>query len=229
MDFSFNRYLISGDERPLSHAGLRCLFSSVSEAVSRVVSIDAMRWISLGQVEADDCRSMNDWLAVAPQSFAAHGMTGRMVSLTDLADRLAGPLTIGDVLDIGGYRRNWLDAPHVPHGWEAGLFYDETTRTLLCGNLFTQTGARPATTTEDIVSPAIAGEDQFRASSLAPVGGATIRRLAELGIGTLALMHGPAYAGDRRGALLDLADDFHKPVAAAVNNSPSRFKVTGLH
>jgi len=221
MDFSFNQYLIAGDEPLLFHTGPRHMFPSVSEAVSRVVPIDTMRWISFGHVEADECGSMNDWLAAAPLSIVVQGMTGCMVSLTDLADRPPRPLADGDVIDIGGHRMRWLDTPHVPHGWEAGLFYDETTRTLFCGDLFTQTGAYPATTTDDIMGPAIAGEDLFQASSLAPASGATVRRLADLGIDTLALMHGPTYTGDCRGALLDLADDFDKRIAGALNSSPS--------
>jgi hypothetical protein len=109
----------------------------------------------------------------------------------------------------------WIDTPHVPHGWEAGLLYDQTTRTLLCGDLFTRTGASPAISSDDIMGPAVAGEDLFGASSLAPSSGATIRSLAELDIATLALMHGSAYEGDCRAALIDLAADYDRRCAAA--------------
>ena len=140
IDFSFNQYLVSGDEPLLFHAGPRQMFPLVSEAVSRVVPVDQMRWISFGHVEADECGSMNEWLAAAPQSTVVQSVTGCMVSLTDLADRAPRPLADGEVLDIGGHHIRWIDTPHVPHAWEAGIIYDETTRTLFCGDLFTQTG-----------------------------------------------------------------------------------------
>jgi flavorubredoxin len=158
---------------------------------------------------------MNEWLAVAPQATVAQGVTGCMVSLTDLADRPPRALADGEVLDIGGHRIRWIDLPHVPHAWENGIIYDETTRTLFCGDLFTHGGNQPASTAGDIMGPTIAGEDLFHYSSLAPSSGAAVRRLAELDIATLALMHGPAFTGDCRAALLDLADNFDKRIAQA--------------
>jgi flavorubredoxin len=215
MNFSFNQYLVTGDEPLLFHTGPRQMFPLISDAISRVMPVDQLRWIAFGHVEADECGSMNRWLDAAPQSTVAQSMIGCMVSLNDLADRAPRPLADGEVLDIGGHRMRWIDTPHVPHAWEAGILYDETTRTLLCGDLFSQTGSYAPSTTDDIIGPAIAGEDLFRSSSLAPSSGATVRRLAELEVDTLALMHGPAFTGDCRAALLDLADDYDKRVAAA--------------
>jgi flavorubredoxin len=215
MNFSFNQYLVTGDEPLLFHAGPRQMFPLVSDAVSRVMPVDQLRWISFGHVEADECGSMNQWLGAAPQSTVAQSMTGCMVSLNDLADRAPRALADGEVLDIGGHRMRWIDTPHVPHAWEAGLLYDETTRTLFCGDLFTQTGAYAAASTDDIIGPAWEAEDIFHSSSLAPSSGATIRRLAELDVAALALMHGPTFTGDCRGALLDLATDFDKRIAAS--------------
>jgi flavorubredoxin len=215
MNFSFNQYLVTADEPLLFHTGPRRMFPLVSDAVARVVAVDQLRWISFGHVESDECGSMNDWLGAAPQSTVAQSMTGCMVSVTDLADRAPRPLADGEVLDIGGHRMRWIDTPHVPHAWEAGIIYDETTRTLFCGDLFTRTGAYAPATTDDLMGPAIEAEDIFRASSLAPSSGATVRRLAALDVATLALMHGPAFTGDCRGALLDLADDFDKRIATS--------------
>jgi flavorubredoxin len=215
MNFGFNQYLVTGDEPLLFHTGPRQMFPLVSEAVARVMPVDQLRWISFGHVEADECGSMNNWLAVAPQSTVAQSTTGCMVSITDLADRAPRALADGEVLDIGGHRMRWIDTPHVPHAWEAGLLYDETTRTLFCGDLFTQTGDYEASSTADIVGPAGLAEDIFRSSSLAPSSSATVRRLAELDVAALALMHGPTFSGDCRSALLDLADDYDKRVAAA--------------
>jgi flavorubredoxin len=215
MNFSFNQYLVTADEPLLFHTGPRRMFPLVSDAVARVTPVDQLRWISFGHVESDECGSMNDWLGAAPQSTVAQSTTGCMVSITDLADRAPRPLADGEVLDIGGHRMRWIDTPHVPHAWEAGLLYDETTRTLFCGDLFTRTGAYAPASTDDIMGPAIEAEDIFRSSSLAPSSGATVRRLADLDVATLALMHGPTFAGDCRGALLDLADDYDKRIATS--------------
>jgi flavorubredoxin len=214
MDFSFNQYLVMADEPLLFHTGPRQMFPLVSGAMARVMPIERLRWVAFGHVEADECGAMNQWLAAAPQSTVVQSMTGCMVSLTDLADRAPRPLTDGEVLDIGGHRVRWIDTPHVPHAWEAGLLYDETTQTLFCGDLFTQTGSYEASTSDDIMGLAIAAENLFSYSSLAPGSGATVRRLADLDVATLALMHGPSFTGDCRAALLDLADDYDKRIAA---------------
>ncbi len=215
MNFSFNQYLITGDEPMLFHTGPRQMFPLVSDAVARVIPVDQLRWVSFGHVESDECGSMNQWLGAAPHATVAQSVTGCMVSLTDLADRAPRPLADGEVIDIGGHRMRWIDTPHVPHAWEAGIIYDETTKTLFCGDLFTQTGAYEPATTGDIVGPAADAEDIFRASSLAPSSSATLKRLADLDVARLALMHGPTFGGDCRGALLDLADDFDKRIAAS--------------
>jgi flavorubredoxin len=214
-NFSFNQYLVAGEEPLLFHTGPRQLFPLVSEAVSRVVPADTLRWIGVGHVESDECGAMNEWLGLAPAATVVQGVTGCLVSLTDLADRPPRPLADGEVVDIGGHTMRWIDTPHVPHAWEAGLLYDETSRTLLCGDLFTRTGAFPPSSTDDIIGPAVAAEDLFSASSLAPASGTIVRRLAELDIETLALMHGPAFTGDCWQALLDLADDYDRRIAAA--------------
>ena len=216
MDFGLNQFVVAGDEPLLFHTGMRWMFPSVTETVSRVLPANRVRWIAFGHIEADEYGSMNEWLAAAPQATVVQSMTGCMVSIGDLADREPRPLADGEVLDIGGHALRWIDTPHVPHAWEAGLLYDETTRTLFSGDLFTQMGQYAPSTTADIVGPAVAAEDDFPgSSSLHPASGATIRRLASLAVETLAPMHGPAFTGDCRTALLDLADDFDKRVAAA--------------
>jgi flavorubredoxin len=202
----FNQYLVVADEPLLFHTGGRGLFPSVSDAVSRVIPVDSLRWITFGHVESDECGSMNQWLAAAPQAQVAQGATGVLVSLNDLADRPPRILADGEVLDLGGKRVRWIDTPHVPHAWEAGLIFEETTSTLFTGDLFTATGECPATTDTDILGPAIAGEEIFHATSLGPMTAPTIRRLAGLDASTLALMHGPAYTGDGGAALRGLAD-----------------------
>jgi flavorubredoxin len=191
------------------------MFPSVSEAISRVLPVDSLRWITFGHVEADECGAMNLFLAAAPASQVAHGALGCMVSLDDLADRPPRPLADGDVLDLGGKRVRHIDTPHVPHGWEARVLFEETTGTLLCGDLFTQLGNGPALTEDDIVEPAAAAEEIFRASSLHPATPAAVRGLAELRPSTLALMHGSSFTGDGASALQRLADDYETRISAA--------------
>jgi flavorubredoxin len=210
----FNQYLVAGDEPLLFHTGHRALFPFVSAAVSRVVPAESMRWITFGHIEADESGSMNEWLAIAPASTVAQSMIGCMVSLGDLADRPPRALADGEKLDIGGHVLQWFDTPHTPHAWEAGVLYDTTTRTLFCGDLFTRLGEFPALSNDDIVGPAVDAEDTMGGTlSLHPSSSAHIRRLADLDVATLALMHGPAFGGDCRTALLDLADDFDRRIA----------------
>lgn len=210
----FNQYLIVADEPLLFHTGMRQMFPLVSAAVSKILPADTLRWVSFGHVEADECGSMNEWLAVAPHATVAQGEIGCMVSIGDLADRTPRALADGETLDVGGHVVQWFDTPHTPHGWEAGVLYDMTTRTLLCGDLFTRFGDFEALTTGDIVGPAVEAEDEAPGSlSLHPSSADTIRRLAKLEVETLALMHGPAYRGDCATALRDLADDFDRRIA----------------
>jgi flavorubredoxin len=187
------------------------MFPLVREAVARVVSPERLRWISFGHVEADECGAMNEWLACAPDALVAHGEIAVMVSLNDLADRAPRLLRNGEVIDLGGGKRvRYLDTPHTPHGWDAGVMYEESTGTLLCGDLFTQVGQSPALVHGDIVGPALVGEDMFGYSTLNPNMGTTIRSLATLSPRTLALMHGPSYSGDGASALRALADDYDR-------------------
>jgi flavorubredoxin len=154
---------------------------------------------------------MNEWLAVSPHARPAHGQTGCLVSLNDMADRAPRVLADGETIDLGqGKKVRYIDTPHIPHGWDAGVMYEESTGTMLCGDLFTQLGDGPALTNADVVGPAIAAEDLFHYSSLNPDMGTTIRGLSKFAPRTLALMHGPSFAGDGAAALHALADDYDR-------------------
>ena len=216
---TFNQFLVLGDTPLLFHTGHRHAFPLIRAAVSRLIAPERLRWIAFGHYEADECGAMNEWLAVAPHAAVAHGQTGCMVSLNDMADRAPRVLQDGETIDLGGKQVRYLDTPHIPHGWEAGVLYEETTGTLLCGDLFTQIGEAPATTGRDIVGPAIATEDLFRFSSLNPGMGPTIRKLATLAPRTIALMHGPSFAGDGAAALRGLAGDYDRRVRAALTDA----------
>jgi flavorubredoxin len=207
--FTMNQFLLDGDEPLLFHCGLSGLFPAVSEAVSRVRPVEQLRWITFGHVEADECGAMNQWLAAAPSSQVAHGELGCMVSIADMADRPPRPLAEGEVLDIGGHRLRQISTPHVPHAWEAQVLFDESTGTLLCGDLFTQIGGHSALVHDaDMVSSALEAEDMFHDTCLTPSTAPTMRSLADLAPRTLALMHGPSFTGDCAGALRDLADAY---------------------
>jgi len=212
--FTFNQFLVLGDEPLLFHTGPRRMFPLVHAAVGRIIPPERLRWISFGHYEADECGAMNEWLAAAPHAEVAHGQTGCLVSLNDMADRAPRILKDGETIDLNqGRRVRYIDTPHVPHGWDAGVLLEETTGTLLCGDLFTQLGNDRALTGSDIVGPAIAAEDMFDYSSLNPGMGTTIRRLAGLAPRTLALMHGPSFTGDGAAALHALADDYDRRAA----------------
>jgi len=203
--FTFNQFLVDADEPLLFHCGQRALFPSVSQAAARVMDLRRLRWIAFSHVEADECGALGEWLAVAPGATVTHGAIGCAIWLNDQAPHPPRALANGEVLDLGGRRVQRLDTPHVPHCWDAGLLYEETTGTLFSSDLFTHTGDPPALTEGDILGPAMAAERQFGYTGVTPATGATIRRLAKLGPRTLAVMHGSSFAGNAAPVLESLA------------------------
>lgn len=204
--FTFNQFLVVADQPLLFHAGPRGMFPLVAEAVARVMPLDRLRWISFGHVEADECGAVNMWLNAAPRSQVAFNPLGCQVSLDDLCDRPPRPLAEGEVLDLGGRRIRAIATPHVPHGWEAQVLYEEVTGTLFCGDLLAQLGDGPAIIDGDVVGPALDAERMFHAMSMSPGTATALRSLAELAPRSLAIMHGSSFHGDGRRALLQLAD-----------------------
>jgi flavorubredoxin len=213
--FTFNQFLVRAEEPLLFHTGPRAMFGAVKAAVAALIPIESLRWIAFGHVESDECGSMNQWLELAPDATVAHGELGCMVSLNDLADRPPRALHNGEVLDLGGKRVRHFDTPHVPHCWEARVLFEQATRTLFCGDLFTQLGNASALTSKDIVGPAKEAEAAFKATCLTPTTGKTIRSLAELQPSVLAVMHGSSFEGDCAAALEDLAAVYDELHAAA--------------
>ena len=203
---TYNQFLIDAEEPLLFHYGQRSLFPLISAAVKEVMPLERLRWLTCSHVESDEAGALNEWLAVAPHATPAHGQVGCNIWLTDMANRAPRALKDGEVLDLGGKRVRWLDTPHVPHNWDAGLLYEETTATLFSSDLFTQFGTVPATSDGDIVGPAIATEKAVPFMPATPQAEPTLRRLASLKPQTIALMHGPAFKGDCAAALGALAD-----------------------
>lgn len=205
--FSFNQYLVVDDEPMLFHTGPRRMFPLVHEAVARVLPPDRLRYIAFSHVEADECGSLNEWLAAAPRSAPLCGSVAALVSIEDLADRPPRALADGELVSLGEHAVRWLDAPHLPHAWECGFLMEESTRTLLCGDLFTQGGTdNPALTESDILGPSEAFRLQMDYFSHTKHARPMLERLAAARPTTLACMHGSAFRGDGASLLRALAD-----------------------
>jgi flavorubredoxin len=206
--FSFNQFLIRDDEPLLFHTGPRKMFALVREAVATLLPLEELRYIAFSHVEADECGSLNEWLAAAPQSVPLCGTVAATVSIEDLADRSPRALADGEELSLGKRRVRWIDAPHMPHAWECGFLTEVHTQTLLCGDLFTQGGSDlPPITEADILGPSEAfrhGMDYFSHTKNARV---MLDRLASTEPATLACMHGSAWRGDGAKLLRSLADE----------------------
>jgi len=205
--FTFNQYLVADDEPLLFHTGLRKMFPLVREAVASILPVERLRYLAFSHVEADECGALNEWLAMAPQSVPLCGGIAAMVSIADLADRGPRALADGEVLSLGEHRVRWFDAPHLPHAWDCGFLMEEQTRTLLCGDLFTQGGAGlPPVTESDILGPSEAFRHNMDYFSYTKNTRMMLERLAAAEPTTLACMHGSAWSGDGAKLLRALAD-----------------------
>ncbi|HYC36275.1 MAG TPA: MBL fold metallo-hydrolase [Usitatibacter sp.] len=205
--FNFNQYLVAADEPLLFHTGPKKLFPLVSEAISRVMPVERLRYVGFSHFEADECGALTEFLAAAPQAVPVCGMIAKMVSVDDVSPRPARGLADGETLDLGSHKVTWHDAPHVPHGWECGFLMEEATRTLLCGDLFTQGGdGKVAITSADILGPSEVFRKQMDYYAHAPQTRATLERLAKQDPQVLACMHGSAWQGDGGRLLRELGD-----------------------
>lgn len=204
--FSFNQYLILDDEPMLFHAGLRQLFPLVNEAVSAVMPVNKLAYVGFSHFESDECGALNSWLAVAPRAVPVCSQVGALVSVNDFADRAPRALSDGEELLLGRHRMRWFDTPQMPHGWDSGLIMDMTSRTLFCGDLFTQGGAGEAAVTEsDILGPSEAFRAPLDYYAHAPQTAAILEKLARENPATMAVMHGSAWRGDGASLLRQLS------------------------
>jgi glyoxylase-like metal-dependent hydrolase (beta-lactamase superfamily II) len=207
----FNQFLIRDDEPFLMHTGLKRMFQSTLAGVRSILDPATLRWIGYSHFEPDECGALNDWMALAPRAQALTGFVGSTVMLQDFADRPPRTLADDEVLPIGRHRLRFLATPHVPHGWDAGMFFDETEGTLFCSDLFFEPGDPVPLLEGDVVARArdalVAGVDGPLTNDLpyGPRTDRTLRRLADLAPRTLAVMHGSSYRGDGGAALLGLA------------------------
>lgn len=207
--FSFNQYLILDDRPLLFHTGPRKMFPVVREAVKSLMPVHELRFIALSHFEADECGSLNEWLAAAPQAVPLCSRIAAMVSVDDFADRASRPLGDGEELSLGKHNIKWLDTPHLPHGWETGYLMDTTTATLFCGDLFTQGGyGNVALTGNDILEPSEAFRQPLDYFSHSINAGMLIEKLACEEPSTLACMHGSAWTGEGAKLLRALSQRF---------------------
>lgn len=212
-DLQFHQFLVRDEEPLLFHTGMRSLFPLVREAVDSILPAESVRWISFSHFEADECGSLNEWQTIAPNATAACSFVGKVVSVDDMAAvRPARALVDGEVFSTGKYRFRFLQTPHVPHCWEAGLLFEEVNGTLFCSDLFHQGGEVEPHTESDIVGRFRKTFTEYQNSPLAnympytPDTGPTIKRLAALQPKTLAPMHGSAFTGNCSAALDDLSN-----------------------
>ncbi|HKE44959.1 MAG TPA: hypothetical protein VKB41_10535 [Steroidobacteraceae bacterium] len=206
-DFNFNQYLIKAEEPLLFHTGPRRMFPLVREAIGKVMPLEQLRYVGFSHVEADECGALNEFLAVAPRAEPVCGQIAAMTSINDLANRPPRVLADGEVLKLGSHSVKWFDTPHVPHAWECGLLMETSTRTFLCGDLFTQGGAGEKALVEtDILEPSEAFRAPMDYFAHAPNTAAILRRIAEEKPTTLAVMHGSAWRGDGANLLRALAE-----------------------
>lgn len=207
----FNQFLIVDDQPFLMHTGFRGLFDSTRAVVKTVMDPTRLRWIGFSHFEADECGALNQWLEAAPQAQALSGQVGAMVNLSDYAIRPPRALQDNEVLDIGSHSIQYLSTPHFPHGWDAGLYFDQSLSTLFCSDLFFQPGDAPARVESDIVGPTKEAIIQNLAGPLAhdlpytPYTDENFSRLASLNPKLLATMHGSSFAGNGKQALEDLS------------------------
>jgi len=209
-NLQFNSFLVNDEEPLMFHAGLKGMFPQYRAAVASIVEPSQLRWIAFSHFESDECGGLNEWLALAPNAQPVCSVVGAIVSVNDFAVRPARPLADGEVLTTGKYRFRFCQTPHLPHGWDAGLLFEETQGTLLCSDLFHQEGDGAALTETDILDRVRQALVAYQGSILAnytpytPLTGKLMNGLADLNPKTLAAMHGSSFAGDGRRALNDL-------------------------
>jgi flavorubredoxin len=210
-DMQFNHFLVRDEEPLLFHAGLKAMFPALHEAVSKLLDPSKLRYISWSHFESDECGALNEWLRVAPEAQPACSLVGKLVSVDDFSIRPARGMTSEDVMVTGKYRYRFVRSPHIPHGWDAGVLFEETQKTLFCSDLFHHFGDVEPVTASDLIEPTRKAMKLLQSGPLAgymPYTRQTegvLRSLAALEPRTLAIMHGSSYTGRGERLLTDLA------------------------
>ncbi|MBZ5644942.1 MAG: MBL fold metallo-hydrolase [Acidobacteriia bacterium] len=209
-NLQFNHFLIKDDEPLLFHTGLRRMHAEIREAVATLIPLSELRHISFSHFESDECGSLNEWLAASPKADVICSQVGGLVCVNDFIGREARTLADGETFATGKYRFRYCRTPHLPHGWDAGVLFEETQKTLLCSDLFHQLGDVEPITSDDIVGRSHQAMKEYQAGILAdyvpytPLTAQNLKKLADLKPKTLAVMHGSSFTGDCARALDDL-------------------------
>ncbi|HZH34872.1 MAG TPA: hypothetical protein VEX64_08530 [Pyrinomonadaceae bacterium] len=209
-DLQFNQFLVKDDEPLLFHTGMRGIFPLVREAVEKIINPADLRHIGFSHFEADECGALNEWLAIAPNAEPVCSFVGAVVSVNDFASRPARGLTDGEAFSTGKYKFRFVQTPHLPHCWEAGVLFEETNRTLFSSDLFHQIGDVEPLTQRSVTERVREALIAYNASPLAdylPYTRQTesnLQKLVALEPATIAAMHGSTFVGDGAMALQDL-------------------------
>jgi flavorubredoxin len=209
-NLQFNHFLVKDDEPLLFHTGLRGMHTEIREAVSRLINVSDLRHIGFSHFESDECGALNEWLSVAPKADVICGQVSAMVCVNDFIGREARALADGESFSTGKLRFRHCRTPHLPHGWDAGVLFEETQKTLFCSDLFHQTGDVEPITSDDVVGRSNESMRAYEAGVLAeyvpytPLTAQNLKKLADLKPATLAIMHGSSFTGDCARALSDL-------------------------
>jgi flavorubredoxin len=209
-NLQFNHFLVRDEEPLLFHTGLRGMHAEIREAVSKIIDVSDLRHIGFSHFESDECGSLPEWLAAAPSADVVCGQLGARVNINDFIGRESRALADGGTFATGKYRFRFCQTPHLPHGWDAGVLFEETQKTLLCSDLFHQAGDVEPLTSADVVGRSRQALKEYQAGILAaympytPLTTQNLKRLAALKPKTLAIMHGSSFTGDCVRALDDL-------------------------
>jgi len=223
LNLQFNHFLVRDEEPLLFHTGMRKMFPEIREAVARLINPADLRWISWSHFEVDECGALNEWLAIAPNAQPACGQVGALVNLADFADRPTRGLAPSEVLHTGRRRFRWVPTPHLPHGWDAGVMFEETDRVLLCSDLFHQTGDVEPLTHEDVLGRWERAVAEYQAHPVlmdympfTPKTRERLETLASLEPRMLAAMHGSTFVGDGASALRSAGDMLERQLGRAL-------------
>ncbi len=215
-NLQFNHFLVKDDEPLLFHTGLRGMHAEIREAVSKLINLSELHHISFSHFESDECGSLNEWLVAAPNADVLCSQVGALICVNDFTGRESRALADGDAIATGKYRFRYCRTPHLPHGWDAGVLFEETQRTLLCSDLVHQNGNVEPLTSADVVGRSHQAMKEYQAGILAeyvpytPLTAQNLKRLADLKPKTLAIMHGSSFTGDCAQALGDLNVMLHE-------------------